>query len=120
VESERWEREGAMCGSEGAVEQGEEGGDPRASMASFHRRRADGAVGGQRDLAGEISAGGGRGWGGGCRGSGRGGGDCGRGTQRAKFSARGRRLGEGARRQNTRVWTPTVDAYRVVEMRETF
>jgi hypothetical protein len=82
------------CARVGALwSRGEEGGDPRASMASFHRRRADGAVGGQRDLAG-----GGQGWGGGCHGRGRGGGDCGRGTRRAKFSARGGRPGEGARR----------------------
>jgi hypothetical protein len=35
------------------------------------------SIDGQRDLAGEISAGGGRGRGGGCRGRGRGSGDCG-------------------------------------------
>jgi hypothetical protein len=60
-------------------------------------------VGGRRDLVGEISAGGGRGRGGGCRGRGRGGGDCGRGGVGG--------IGRGCR---TWLWTHTLQAYRVV------
>jgi hypothetical protein len=63
-------------------------------------------VGEQRDLAGEISVGGGRDRGGGCRGRWRGGGDCGRGG-----------VGESdAEAEHGALWTPTLQAYRVVEI----
>jgi hypothetical protein len=101
--------------------------DHDASMVPFHRRRAEGAVGGQRDLAGEISAGGGEvgvvdvtgvGTAAEIAGEGRGGRSFRHAVCEVEGADGGGRPGEGrgGRTWCTGVWMPTLQAYRVVEI----
>jgi hypothetical protein len=81
--------------------------DRWASMAPFHRRRAEGAMGGQRDLAGEISVGGGE----------VGVVDVlGVGAAAAEIAGEAGSGESDAEAEHGALWTPTLQAYRVVEM----